>query len=176
MTASSGSSSDEDTALCVGCGLCCDGTLYSRVRAEVEEEARLEKLGHQLTSVEGSRYFLLPCQHHESGRCSIYQERFAKCRSFECALLRRYEAGELDLAEARTKIRTAKELLARIKVIAPADLSQKSRADYRARLESDLARTDGDDGEAVARQLVQVIALETYLDRWFLNKRSQTHS
>jgi hypothetical protein len=34
-----------DTAPCVGCGLCCDGTMFAKARAEPEEEARMANLG-----------------------------------------------------------------------------------------------------------------------------------
>lgn len=165
-----------DAELCVGCGLCCDGTLYSRARAEAEEEARLQELGHELTSIDGARYFPLPCLHHDSGRCTVYETRFVKCRSFRCALLQRYDAGELSLSEARTKIETVKRLLARIGAVDPDALEQSRRSHCRSRLEAQMASSDRETRVSVGVRLVQLIALDTYLARWFVNRTSRTHS
>src|SRR5438105_2591656 len=47
--------------LCVGCGLCCNGVLYSNIKIERDEVPRLEAAGHQVEQL-GERFqFHPPC-------------------------------------------------------------------------------------------------------------------
>src|SRR5689334_12030404 len=93
-----------DTSPCVGCGLCCDGTLYNVAKVAPGEEALLQSLGLTLTASADRTSFTLPCRFHESGRCTIYEDRWTVCRTFRCALLRKYQAGEVGIEEARAMV------------------------------------------------------------------------
>ena len=170
------SSTQSDTAPCVGCGLCCDGTLYTRARAEPEEESRIEELGLELVSFEGVRYFRLPCAHYGCGQCTIYDQRFARCRSFRCALLRRYQDGEISLGEARDKVETARQLVAGLAETDPLAVLDANRSCIQSKLQRDMEDADETDRPGIARRFLRVVALQTYLERWFLNKRKQTRS
>jgi Fe-S-cluster containining protein len=104
----------ELTALCQSCGLCCDGSLFGRVRLEPGEVEPARR--HRLLVVANARSFEEPCtalvkrdaRHH----CSIYAERPESCRRFVCALYAGHvrEPGSLDARVA--VVRRAKALLA----------------------------------------------------------------
>ena len=50
-----------------------------------------------------------PCPAHRYA-CTVYRDRPGACRHFECALLRRHLAGELDEGEARAIVARARPL------------------------------------------------------------------
>jgi hypothetical protein len=135
-----------DTAPCVGCGMCCNGTLYWMAKVTPGEEERISAHGLELTEEKGTTYFRLPCHHEQCGRCTIYETRFDICRSFRCQLLRNYQAGEVGLGEARRRIRAS--------------------------------LAEAPDGETVeekaarALKLLNIIALDTCLERWFRNPKA----
>jgi Fe-S-cluster containining protein len=102
--------------LCLDCGLCCNGTLFShaliyprdlskgvpQVPAQISVQRRSEKL-----------FFYLPCPAHDAqAGCTVYDARPIICRGFECKLLQAHSAGKIDLDRAReivaqTKARAA---------------------------------------------------------------------
>jgi hypothetical protein len=159
-----------DTAPCVGCGLCCDGTLYSRTRAQPAEQARMIEHGLTLLKVEGRDYFRLPCPRHSCGRCTIYEDRFAQCRSFRCALLRRYQSGKLDLAQARFHVETAKNLSGVVSKRDSAAVMDRERRETQNRLAAEMRAGRGDSTGTVGERLLAIVALEEYLTRWFRNE------
>ena len=91
--------------ICIDCGLCSDGTIFRYV--PVREGDQLEPLkaaGAVFATMNDTPSFLLPCPAFRDGCCSIYESRPAICREYRCSLLRRYEAGEVSLEEARALI------------------------------------------------------------------------
>jgi uncharacterized protein len=112
---------------CVGCGMCCDGTLYSSVGMDDTPDLQpLVELGarfvHDAKEV-GGRSLVEPCPAFCDGCCSIYEVRPTACRAYSCTLLHRYEQGHVTYAEAeelirqttavRDRVRPAAERLAR---------------------------------------------------------------
>ncbi len=82
------------TTLCISCGLCCDGTVFSFVPLkDGEPPAQALAEGARWRDSPEKPAFLLPC-HAFVGKCGIYEERPQVCRSFRCRVLRRAEAGE----------------------------------------------------------------------------------
>lgn len=160
--------------LCVGCGMCCDGTLYERASVAPGEEERMIGAGLQLSRKEGNRSFHQPCPHSSCGRCMIYERRFEICRTFECSLLRRVESGDLSLPEAKGKIATARELLERVVVIDPALQRVAARNPARVRLARQIS-TSGDAGRRSSESLLRIVALESYLSQWFRHKKAEEH-
>lgn len=164
----------EDTAPCVGCGLCCDGTLYVRAQVKPGEESRMVESGLELLTHQGRPFFRQPCPHYSCGRCSIYDQRYRTCRSFRCKLLKRYHAGEIDLNEARSKIEGAFEVLREAKAEEPsADLSAE-RVRLRRELSKQLLGLDQNERGPVARRLLKLVAADVYLDRWFREEESSS--
>jgi Fe-S-cluster containining protein len=103
--------------LCVGCGLCCDGTLFADVelagRAEI---IRLEVLGLEVED-DGSTRALLPqpCAALRGRRCRIYPHRPKCCRTFECQLLQEVRSGVVEVERAKERIAVTLEGVARVR-------------------------------------------------------------
>lgn len=165
----------DDTAPCIGCGLCCNGTLYLRAKVTPGEEPRLLEHGLELTGDAEKPYFFLPCKYESCGRCTIYEKRFDICRSFRCALLRSYQAGEIDADAARAKVERAHELVAAVTVSDPSAQLYKVRIAVREELARDVESGTAD--KSAAQRLLNIVALDTFLDRWFrLKKKDQAES
>jgi hypothetical protein len=161
-----------DTAPCVGCGLCCDGTLYDRAKVAPGEESVLTALGLELEHVAERTYFRLPCRFQSCGRCTNYEDRWTVCRSFRCALLRRYQAGEIGVDEARTTVETALGLIDAVRAHDPAAVVVGERRRLRRRFTDDVQSGTAADPGSTARRLLNIIALDTFLERWFRNKKA----
>lgn len=156
-----------DESICVRCGLCCDGTLFERAPVAVGEEARMTDSGLELFEDEGNTFFRLPCRHLSCARCTIYETRFRICRTFECGLLVRLREGDLTTDEASAKIAEAKRLLAEVADADPQAQAYSSRKALRARLAEGLGKSSGEVRVRNSRRLLNIIALDTFFDRWF---------
>jgi len=158
---------------CVGCALCCNGTLYGRAKVAPGEEGRILEHGLKLTSFEDKPYFRLPCKYESCGQCTIYETRFEICRSFRCALLRSFDAGEITIEEARTKVAIALDLRAKIASADPEAVRFPERQELRQRLKAELAEGTAIDREKTAERLLNMAALDAFLEKWFRNKKLQ---
>lgn len=156
---------------CTACGMCCDGTLYSRAKVADGEEGRITEKGLQLTSFNDKTYFQLPCAYLSCARCTIYEARFVVCRTFECALLRRFNAGEVEMDEALKLVATAKDLRAAVVSTDPLAHDYQQRLEAWETLSQEMAPLEGDERRAIGKRLVQILALDTFLERWFRNEK-----
>lgn len=96
MTSNQGS---ED--LCTRCGICCDGTLFTRVSVTPEEKELLAEKGQFYQKSNGEIRLKLGCGYlGTSRRCECYEQRPRLCRSYSCDLLRSVEAGITTLDDA----------------------------------------------------------------------------
>jgi Fe-S-cluster containining protein len=105
--------------LCGACGMCCTGVLFHSVELQPGENPRqLSALGLKLRRKKGVEFFLQPCSAHreENGACSctIYAQRPARCRLFNCRQILAVEAGSVSEANALEKIRNARAQVARV--------------------------------------------------------------
>lgn len=97
------------TTLCPACTLCCNGVLFADVRLqEGDDTQRLAALGVVLKRGSSITRFLQPCGCLDGKLCRIYRDRPARCRKFECRLLKRAEAGEVSERAALRSIRNAR--------------------------------------------------------------------
>jgi Fe-S-cluster containining protein len=104
-------------ALCLSCGLCCDGTLFARVRLHAGDALpSLRAGGIKILTRPGGSAFEQPCAALHQRRCTVYAERPSNCRTFRCELLKCYEAGNLSWSEARTRIDRAHDITAAIRI------------------------------------------------------------
>jgi hypothetical protein len=94
-------------ALCLQCGLCCNGMLFADVRPEAGDDSPL---------FAGRRRVPQPCPAFQAGdcTCAIYAERPVRCRQFECRQLLGVRAGETTVPQALRKIEKARRLGARL--------------------------------------------------------------
>src|SRR5437899_7968072 len=96
--------SNSGESLCLECGLCCNGVIFSDVKLQAEDDAfRLRRLGLSVASpssgVEVGR-FRQPCSALDGCRCTIYADRPKYCREFECLVLKGFRRGRLQAAGA----------------------------------------------------------------------------
>lgn len=98
-------------ALCRACGLCCDGTLFTRVPLAPTEHVPVVKL-NVLTTPAGGRYVPQRCAALSGTVCQAYAERPLACRRYECLLFGALREGEVSLSEAVDVVRHAQHLAA----------------------------------------------------------------
>jgi uncharacterized protein len=111
-------------ALCLACGLCCNGVLFVDVRLQPEDDAaRLAALGFPIkpgaascagrAGANGPR-FAQPCTAHDGCRCRAYEARPAYCRQFECLLLSDLTAGRIKKEAALRIVQRARKRVATV--------------------------------------------------------------
>ena len=102
---------DQEQAICVTCGFCCDGTLFSHASLREGERGRLpDKIVQACFSEGGKDYFRLPCGYFTS-KCSIYDRKRAEvCGTYRCQLLVDFAAGKVSLDDALATVREAIEM------------------------------------------------------------------
>jgi uncharacterized protein len=149
--------------LCVGCGLCCNGVLYSRGTAQLHEVERLRATGLVIDQVADRSRFQQPCQHHHEGRCTIYPDRPSTCRTFRCALLQRLDGGDITLSEAIGAVAKAKRMVASVAALDPSLRLVANRTAFRREASSGAKSRDGQ----IAKQLLESTVLDVFLDRTF---------
>ncbi len=99
--------------LCPRCGLCCNGVLFGDVELQKDDDAgRLIGLGLPLKKKGAKRVFVQPCACFDGKLCNIYGNRPARCRTFECGLLKRVQAGEMEVTAALKRIGETLRLVA----------------------------------------------------------------
>jgi Fe-S-cluster containining protein len=107
-------------AICLECGLCCNGVIFARGELQSGDNAeRLAALGLLLAPQKqaraGNRKFHQPCAAFENGCCGIYSERPEYCRAFECALLKKVSTKKMENSTALRVIRTTRRRVDKVK-------------------------------------------------------------
>jgi len=98
-------------ALCMQCGLCCDGTLFGSVRIEPAERESLGRVGLRVVESDGSVTMPQPCSALRDCLCSVYVDRPRACRNYECNLRKSILAGETSELSARSSLARMQVLL-----------------------------------------------------------------
>lgn len=107
----------EEQEICLECGICCDGTLFSSAWLKADERGRLPQwMEENSFSQNGEELFLLPCGYF-SGRCTIYERKKAYvCSAFRCRVLKDLSEGRITrkaaLVTVRDAVRTRDEISA----------------------------------------------------------------
>jgi Fe-S-cluster containining protein len=104
--------------LCLRCGMCCDGTIFSNVPVSADELAALEKR-RRLPMIESAMRFAQPCAAHRDGRCEVYDVRPQPCADFRCLVLERHLRGEIDEDAAHAMLAEIKTLAASVRAGLP---------------------------------------------------------
>ncbi len=91
-------------SLCCDCGLCCDGSVFEDVELTGgRESTRLEILGLEGDEEDGRELLLHPCRALKGAVCQIYRHRPEVCRTFECQVLKDFNAG-METRESALKL------------------------------------------------------------------------
>lgn len=159
--------------LCVGCGLCCDGTLHGEARLERGEGADAIAAGLDVVEGENSLTFRLPCPLFKNGCCSVYPDRPAVCGSYECKLLKSVKNGELTVQSAREKVETAKALRSKVAEHNPEAVFGEHRSRVWKSLQDGLPSLDPAGRRAAAQSILDIAVFDEFLDRWFGQRKSK---
>lgn len=162
-----------EESICVGCGLCCDGTLHGTATVRPEDEQHVTAAGLVIEDDGKRRFFFQPCARFSCGSCSVYAVRPQVCRRYRCALLIDVEAGDISSSVARERIATAMELRAKVRNIDPKAIVPAERSALAVRLRAKLNESQIDDREACAKALLATASLEHFLNRWFLKSEEE---
>jgi len=101
-------------SLCLDCGLCCTGTLFSHGKLNADEftpnrQAKWQTAGVKLRKVDGHWQFDLPCGAYAEHRCQCYTHRPHICADFHCHLLQQYEASQIERESALATIQRTQD-------------------------------------------------------------------
>jgi Fe-S-cluster containining protein len=102
-------------ALCQSCGLCCDGSLFTRVPLGVDEVVPEAALG-VVTNERGGRHVPQRCAALSGTVCQQYAARPLACRRYECLLFGALREGEVSLDEAVSVVGKAQEHVTRARI------------------------------------------------------------
>ena len=118
---SSGTDQEIDPAskLCLECGLCCDGSIFSHVELNKHDCDKLD-----IEFEEGKR-LTFPCEHLHRKRCTIYQKRPTVCASYRCKTLAALETGKMAFSEAQEIIHKAAKLGREFEAAIPPGMTRK---------------------------------------------------
>jgi uncharacterized protein len=138
-------------SLCLTCGLCCDGTLFSFVPLKPDDEiAALETVGINIVSGSVPNIFKQPCAALRACTCIVYENRPENCRTYKCELLKRFERDDISYDAALKIIKKAVSLKNQVRALAVAASTSTQRS------------------EEV--QVLIKLALQIHLDRFFREK------
>lgn len=86
----------DGSELCLRCGMCCDGTLFSTISLDEAEREHVASLGLVVRErPDSSPVSPQPCPAFVDGCCALYErERPAACGTYRCAVLVGYVNGE----------------------------------------------------------------------------------
>lgn len=99
--------SDDAPSICIGCGLCCDGSLFDHLAVSDETDLGwpLRSMGVEIIVEADPPVFALPCPAVHEGRCTVFhQHRPRACEQFACDLLVAERAGHVTRGDALATI------------------------------------------------------------------------
>ena len=116
-------SAQQSTELCVACGVCCTGSLFSHVIVSEKEAAVLKNTVIKThINKKGKIVFDQPCPALSGTSCSIYEKRPGSCRAFLCKLTRNVLNGETQLDSALETVAELKAVSAWLIENTPVDM------------------------------------------------------
>lgn len=160
---------DPATALCVACGLCCDGTLHNHALLSPEDVDQARRLGLEVIDDASVRLsFRLPCPRF-CGRCTVFPDRPRICGTYRCKLLKELDADQVDLTTALDRVAMAKSLVADTLA---ADASGAPTLETRQRA---VRSVRDDNSESMDNNLkLRALALQIHLERFFLKDKARS--
>ena len=105
-------------SICLACGLCCSGAVFTHGSLKPDEEERAERIHLRILREEGVVAFLFPCPAH-TGVCSVYDDRPSVCVEYSCETLRSVEDGSMPRAEAEALLARTRALAESVRARVP---------------------------------------------------------
>jgi hypothetical protein len=168
-----GSMNSSSQSLCLTCGLCCDGTIFSSVQLKSDDEIiPLKAVGINIVPDSDSNRFKLPCAAHKNCTCTVYSNRPQDCRTYRCELLKRFERDDISHEAALEIINRVVSLKNEVKALAlVASTNMQSKEEVTLLMK----RWWGDPSigptkQGYAHVFLKFGALQIYLDRFFRKK------
>ena len=161
-------------SLCLDCGLCCDGTIFSSVPLKPDDEITpLKTVGIDIVSDrDANRLFKLPCAAHKNCTCTVYANRPQVCRIYKCELLKRFERDEIPheaALEIINKVVSLKNEVNALALAASTNMQSKEEVTFLMKRwwgKSSIGATN----QNYADVFLKFGALQIYLDRFFRKK------
>ena len=158
-------------SLCLSCGLCCDGTLFSEVPLKPTDDiAAFAAKGLQISVGAGSRTLKQPCPAHKSCACTVYADRPSTCRAYQCVLLKRIERNEISRDAALGVIRETISLIndVREQMLGASGDSEWHMSKFTSGLKEHMREISPDQREKCYAPLFRTfVALQSRLDKYF---------
>lgn len=110
------------STLCLRCGMCCDGSLFTHVSLQPDETTALQRRGVPLSRREdGTQALAQHCGALDGRTCTVYSDRPASCRRYHCQLFAALAEKEVSLEEALGVVDQAHALRASLERELPDD-------------------------------------------------------
>ncbi len=149
------------SSLCLHCGMCCDGTLFTQVPLRPAEAEALRQRGLSLTVKEDGAVVLPQrCAALEGLCCTAYAERPDACRRYRCQLFNALAEGEVSLEEAKGVVDAAHAKVDAVVAGVGSAEGGRGSAMRQARVAAASLELSAEAREALARA-------EVYLDQHF---------
>ena len=168
-----GSIDSSSQSLCLTCGLCCDGTLFSYVPLLPDDATTpLKAVGINIVSDTDVDIFNQPCAAHKNCTCTVYANRPQKCRTYRCELQKRFERGDISHEPALGIIYKVVSLKNEVKALAlAASTNMQSAEEVIFLMKRWLADPSiGATKQSYAHVFLKFVTLQIYLDRFFRKK------
>ena len=165
-----GSMASSSQSLCLTCGLCCDGSIFSSVRLKPDDEITpLKAVGINIVSDSESNAFKQPCAAHKNCTCTVYANRPQECRRYKCELLKRFERDDISHEAALEIINKMISLKNEVKALALAASTNTQSAEEIIVLMKRCWRDPsiGATKQGYAHVFLKFVTLQIYLDRFF---------
>lgn len=160
--------------VCISCGICCDGTLYSKANLYPGEKGTLpEKMEQSYFRTEKGEFFKLPCSYF-SGKCTIYHMKKAKvCSGFKCKLLMKFSKEKVSKDDALKIIQNVKLYRKEIQSIAYSEFNIPKNTPFK-NLQEKIAKIkesmpDNNKNPQLEMLIAKCLILEVLLTRHFLS-------
>jgi uncharacterized protein len=153
------------STLCQGCGLCCDGNLFSSLPLRRSEVAAMQRLSLPVVDrADGTPGLEQRCTALDGRCCTVYAERPEACRRYRCYLFTALSEGELTLEEARAVVDEAHARINAVEAVLPPARAGFPRAVLQRARKDDLPENGG----PLPPQAQEIWdRAEAYLDRHF---------
>ena len=160
-------------SLCLTCGLCCAGAIFSSVQMEPEDEIPPLMAASINIYWEGNaNKFKLPCAAYKNCICTVYGNRPKNCRMYKCELLKRFERGDISHQAAQEIINKVVSLNNEVNALAlEASINTQSKEEISLLLKRWWGNPSiGTTRQDYAHVFLKFGALQIYLDRFFRRK------